>query len=49
MQDKEFMKSVEKAFGEFNSSYHHAFLLKTKNREKVFDFFESKIKEENNT
>lgn len=49
MQGKEFIKSIEKAFGEFNASHHHAFLLKTKNREKVFDFFESKIKEENDS
>ncbi len=42
-------KDLGFVFKEFVSSSHHAFLLEIKNREKVFDYFESKIKEENNS
>lgn len=46
MEEKDFTNSLEKVFREFSSSFHHAFLLETRNREKAFNFFETKIKEE---
>lgn len=40
-------ENLEKVFDEFNSSFHHAFILEIKNRDLVFNFFKDKIKEQN--
>lgn len=46
--NEEFKENLEKIFDEFSTSFHHAFLLETKNREFVFDYFKEKIDETSN-
>lgn len=43
IENQEFVEKLEKIFEEFKNSNHHAFLLETKNRDLVFNFFLEKL------
>lgn len=50
MNKKEnFEQNTNSIFKEFLTSNHHAFILESENREEIFEYFEQKIKQENNT
>ncbi|MFO0743600.1 MAG: hypothetical protein U0469_00935 [Candidatus Paceibacterota bacterium] len=44
--DKNNNKNLENLFEEFNSSFHHAFLFESEEREKDFEYFKDKIEKE---
>lgn len=41
--NEEFNLNLDRIFGELDSSFHHAFLLETKNREFIFNYFKNKL------